>query len=110
MNNEQIPNQQVNSTPPAPPSIGEPPQKSHFMTFIFLFTLVIFLILGSIIVYNLMLSGRNSVTNNYSSPTIKAQVTQVPTSIPDEEKAAQDIDVGDIEKDLKDIDTDTSQL
>src|SRR3989344_919362 len=107
MNNEQTPNQQVSNIPIPQTSNGEQPPKSHFMTIIFIFTLVIFIILGSIIVYNMMVSGETEVTDNYSTPTAKPQITSAPTSVPDEESAAQNIDVGDIENDLKDIATDT---
>ena len=115
MNNEQIPTQQINTptTPSAPnPSIPsvEKPRKSHFMLFIFLFTLIIFLILGYIIFYNMSLNNTSKVSNYESSKDTSTQITQAASPTPDEEIEVQNIDIGDVEKDLKDIDTDVGQL
>ncbi len=119
MNNEQIQNQPTNvptqpppSTPSPPPlpSVEEVPRKSHFMLFIFLFTLIIFLILGYIIFYNMSLNNTSKVSNYESSKDTSTQITQAASPTPDEEIEVQNIDIGDVEKDLKDIDTDVGQL
>lgn len=104
-----IPDPQL-STPPVIPSTPPPttpPKGKGPIYFILGATLLIFFALLAFIVFTVTKEKNQKVTNN-TAPVITAAPTVRP--ILTEEEEINTIDVGDIQKDLSDIDTDVQQL
>lgn len=103
------------STPP-PTDPGYTQTKSHRMTYIFIFLSIIIVV--SLIVLFFYRQYMNITGQSEETPTISPQITRAtsPTATPtvtpvnEEEADLQKINIEDIDKELKDIETDVNQL